>query len=671
MERLLNGRYRLGPKLGDGGMAVVYRGFDSALGRQVAIKILREQYAADRTFVARFEREAQSVAALTHPNIINIFDVGFDPDGMAGRRGDPDRDRATGPGVGHYFVMELIDGPNLKELIQARGSLPVEETVAILVQVLAGLGYAHARALVHRDIKPQNIMLTQDGTAKVTDFGIAKGLSDTTLTDVGFGMGTVHYISPEQARGEPATPASDLYAVGVMLYEMLTGVLPFTGESTVAVALKHVQKPPLSPKRLNNSIPAPLAAIALRALAKSPGERFASASEMAAALADWPHWRDRRAVPTPDPRARRGTPAVAAVAPPGYGPPRRRTARGGVGCFTWFAGIAVLVALVALLVVGYRLSPFGAIAANPTASAIVGLPPEAPPPTETPMPPEPTATTAVDVVTAPPTATTTLAPRPATPNPATLPTLAPTVTPAPAATPTVAPPTAVPPTSRPAPTVAPTAALVVVPDLGGKTLAEAQAAAAALGLTAEQVGAGYSARPVGQVISQQPEAGGRIAPGGTVAVVISRGPQTVTVPDVKGQGYAQAANQLASVGLVAARRDVASRAVPQGVVIDQDPLGGNSANPGATVTLTVSLGDVVQVPDLFGVPFETARQRLTDAGFVVNVNGQTRAQLERENPAFLLANPGVQDGQVISQSLPAGSFQARGATISIAYYRAR
>jgi len=658
MERLLNGRYRLGPRLGDGGMAVVYRGFDSALGRQIAIKVLRDQYAADRTFVARFEREAQSVAALNHPNIINIFDVGFDGD-------DP-----NGRGLGHYFVMELIDGPDLKDLIRARGPMPAEEVVAILVQVLAGLGYAHARALVHRDIKPQNIMLTQDGTAKVTDFGIAKGLADTTLTDAGFGMGTVHYISPEQARGEPATPASDLYAVGVMLYEMLTGVLPFTGDSTVSVALKHVQEPPLSPKRLNNSIPAPLAAIALRALAKDPNERFASASEMAAALADWPRWRDRRAAPAPDPRAsRRATAAVAVAAPPAYPPPpatRGRTARGGVGCLTWLLGATALVLLIAVLITGYRLSPFGALAASPTASAIAGLPPTetAGPPTETPLPAEASATA---LATAPVVGEVTPTPtsRPATPGGTPLPTLAPTMT--------IPPPPPASPTRGPSPTVAvtATAATVVAPDLTGKTLAEAKEAAAAVGLNAEQFGEGYSTRPIGQIISQQPEAGRRVAPGSTLAVVISRGPQAITVPDVKGQGYAQAANQLAALGLVAARRDVPSRAVPQGTVIDQDPLGGNSASPGATVTLTVSLGDVAQVPDLAGVSFETARQRLVDAGFVVNVNGQTRAQLQQENPAFLAANPNVQDGQVISQSLPAGSFQARGAAISIAYYRTR
>jgi len=649
MERLLNGRYRLGPRLGDGGMAVVYRGFDSALGRPVAIKVLRDQYAADRTFVARFEREAQSVAALNHPNIINIFDVGFDDDGPNGR------------GLGHYFVMELIDGPDLKELIRARVTMPPEEVVAILVQVLAGLGYAHARALVHRDIKPQNIMLTQDGTAKVTDFGIAKGLADTTLTDAGFGMGTVHYISPEQARGEPATPASDLYAVGVMLYEMLTGVLPFIGDSTVAVALKHVQEPPLSPKRLNNSIPAPLAAITLRALAKDPNERFTSASEMAAALADWPRWRDRRAAPPPDPRASRRAPAQAA---------RGRAARGGVGGLTWALGIVALLLLVAVLIAGYRLSSLGAIAASPTASAIAGLPPTetAGPPTETPLPAAASATALATAPVVPVLTTPTL--RPTTPARTPLPTLAPTMTVAPTTAPTVRlSPTAVTPTATVAVTA--TAATVPAPDLTGKTLAEAKDAATAAGLNAEQVGEGYSTRPIGQVISQQPEVGRRVAAGSTVAVVISRGPQTITVPDVKGQGYTQAANQLAALGLVASRRDVPSRAVPQGTVLDQDPLGGNSASPGATITLTVSRGDVVQVPDLSGVPFETARQRLTDAGFVVNVNGQTRAQLQQENPAFLAANPNLQDGQVISQSLPAGSFQARGAAIAIAYYRAR
>ena len=662
MERLLNGRYRLGPKIGDGGMAIVYRGFDTALGRGVAVKVLREQYAADRTFVARFEREAQAVAALVHPNIINIFDVGFDWD---------DQSRT---GVGHYFVMELIDGPNLKELIRARKSLQVDEVVAILTQVLSGLGYAHARALVHRDIKPQNIMLTPEGTAKVTDFGIAKGLADVTLTEAGFGMGTVHYISPEQARGEPATPASDLYAVGVMLYELLTGVLPFTGDSTVGIALKHVQEPPLSPKRLNAAIPTPLASITMRALAKEPGERFTDARQMAAALADWQHWRDRRVAPPPDTRARRGVAAAgrgAAVAAPVMPLVQQRTAsrgggssRGGVGCLTWLTGTAVLLALVALIAVGYRLSPFGASAADPPPAVVAGLPTEAPEqPTATPEPAQATATPLAGVsATLPATA------RPAlgTPQPSVRP--SPTATVAVSATATAAPAT---PTTKPTPSATATAALANVPDLSGKTLPEAKAAAGEVGFVVEQVGAQYSDRPAGQVVNQQPGAGKQLVRGGTITVILSRGPQTLAVPDVKGQGYEQAVVQLAAAGLVAARRDVASRNVPRGVVIDQDPLAGNTTRPGATITLTVSLGDVAVVPELFGVSFETARQRLIDAGFGANVNGQTKAQIERENPTFFSVYPNVQDGQVISQSLPAGSTQPRGSNVSIAYYKAK
>ncbi len=661
MERLLNGRYRIERKIGAGGMAVVYRAFDTLLGRNVAIKVLREQYATDRTFVARFEREAQAIAALVHPNIINIFDVGFD------------YDEAAGGGIGHYFVMELIDGPNLKELLQARGVLPVAETVAILTQVLSGLGYAHARALIHRDIKPQNIMLTPDGTAKVTDFGIAKGMSDVTLTEAGFGMGTVHYISPEQARGEPASPASDLYAVGVMLYELLTGVLPFTSDSTVAVALKHLQEAPYPPQRLNPAIPAPLAAITLRALAKDPNDRFIGAREMAAALADWPRWRDTRAVASAPPqRSSGGNGAFVPTVGAGRQVPRRSAppARGGVGWLTWFSGVAVLAALVALLAVGYRLSPFGAVAADPPNPIIAGLPTLPPePPTATPTPPDdaPTATIAVlPPVLLPATATTRPVGTPA-------PTLRPTPSPPPA---TVAPTVTVrqtSPTTAPSPTVAATvtAALASVPNLAGKTLKEAQATAQEAGLVVEQIGAGYSARPVGQVIEQRPAAGQRLAAGGTVTVIISRGPQTVQVPDVKGQGYDQAAAQLDRAGLIAARQNVPSRNVPKDVVLDQDPLPGNTANPGATVTLSVSLGDVALVPDLFGLPFEIARQRLTDAGFVVLLNGQSRAQIEKENPTFFAVYPEIKDGWVISQSLPADSAQARGATIAVAYYKAR
>jgi serine/threonine-protein kinase len=690
MDRVLNGRYRLGPKIGDGGMALVYRGQDLRLGRTVAIKVLREQWAVDPSFVARFDREAQAVAALNHPNIIGIFDVGT----------DFDEDGSERP----FFVMEYIDGPNLKEWIRAHAPLPVDEAVAIAMQMLAGLGYAHARALVHRDVKPQNIMLSQDGTVKVTDFGIAKGLGDATLTDAGTGLGTVHYISPEQARGEPASPASDLYAVGVVLYEMLTGQLPFSGDTQIGVAMQHVHNRPTPPNQLNPEIPAPLSALVLRALAKEPNARFLSARMMAQSLADWPSFREQpaRAAATVQGRAPiaagrtavlpnravaanplgraprrheaptvadRQRPTQAAARRPAVPPPpvtRRRN--DGLGCATWLAGAAVLGLLIAVLVVGYRLSPFGASAAEPTQPRVAVVPPGV---TETPATPTSEPATATLSATVTPF---TLPAAPATPTTRPSATLTATTPPTrPPASPTLAPteaptepPTATP---RPSPTGTPTAVTAAVPNLIGRTLSQAQAAGREAGFVVEQVEARYSDQPAGTVIEQRPAAGTRAAKGATIGVVLSRGQQTVAIPDLKGQSYERAAATLRDLGLVPARQDVPSRNVADGLVIDQEPLGGNDVRPGATVTLTVSMGDVVLVPDLFGMNVEEARRQLTAAGFAVNVNGQTKEQINKENPAFFTLHPDIQDGQVISQSVPAETYAKRGAAVSIAYYK--
>ncbi|MCC6935574.1 MAG: serine/threonine protein kinase, partial [Thermomicrobiales bacterium] len=188
-------------------MAVVYRAQDLLLHRAVAVKVLRRQYASDANFLHRFEREAQAAAGFSHPNIVNVYDVGTDGDR-------------------HYIVMEYIRGPSLKDLIRRQGPFSVEGAVFVIGQVASALDYAHQRQLVHRDIKPQNILVDRDGNAKVVDFGIAKGAQDVNLTEAGTGMGTVHYVSPEQARGEPATSASDLYSTGVVLFEMLTKRLP-------------------------------------------------------------------------------------------------------------------------------------------------------------------------------------------------------------------------------------------------------------------------------------------------------------------------------------------------------------------------------------------------------------------------------------------------------------
>ena len=265
--RVLNGRYSLIAPVGGGGMATVYKARDNILGRIVAVKILREQYAGDGPFVNRFRREAQAAANLTHPNIVSVYDVGQDADI-------------------HYIVMEFVAGQSLKELINKAGGGPltVDRAVNIAAQILAGLEYAHRSGLIHRDIKPQNVLITGDGTVKVTDFGIAKSVSDLSLTDAGMALGTAHYFSPEQAKGERVGPQTDIYSLGVTLYEMLTGKLPFESENSVGLAYKHISEAPPSPRALNPNIPLRLEAIVLKSLAKDPAQRFSSAAEMERSL---------------------------------------------------------------------------------------------------------------------------------------------------------------------------------------------------------------------------------------------------------------------------------------------------------------------------------------------------------------------------------------------------
>src|SRR5205823_2053636 len=213
-------------------MAQVYKARDNVLGRVVAVKVLREQYANDAQFVARFKREAQAAANLAHPNIVNVYDVGQDGDI-------------------YFIVMEYQSGDSLKELITRSAPLPTDTAVSIAAQILAGVEYAHRSGLIHRDIKPQNVLITQDGGVKVTDFGIAKSVSDLGLTEAGLALGTAHYFSPEQAKGERVVPQSDIYAVGVSLYEMLTGKLPFESDNAVGLAYQHIREPP-PPIRASN-----------------------------------------------------------------------------------------------------------------------------------------------------------------------------------------------------------------------------------------------------------------------------------------------------------------------------------------------------------------------------------------------------------------------------------
>jgi len=265
---LLNNRYRLLAVIGEGGMATVCRAQDIMLGRTVAVKVLHERRAKDEAFLARFYREAQAAANLDHPNIVSVYDIGQD-------------------GNRHYIVMEYVEGRNLKELILESAPFPIERALTIAIQICAAVGAAHKAGLIHCDVKPQNVLVAPDGRLKVTDFGIARALTSTPMVEGGDVWGTPDYLSPEQAAGKGLGPPSDVYSIGVVMYEMLTGRLPFEAESGVALALKHLREEPTPVNELNPRVPPGLARIVHKVLAKEPSARYRTASQLAQILVNY------------------------------------------------------------------------------------------------------------------------------------------------------------------------------------------------------------------------------------------------------------------------------------------------------------------------------------------------------------------------------------------------
>jgi serine/threonine protein kinase len=413
--QILLGRYEVGRLLGAGGMAEVYEGHDRLLARRVAIKILLSQYAHDPAFLARFRREAQSAASLSHPNIVSVFDTGSEGDTW-------------------FIVMEYVDGRTLKDIIRAEGALYWARAAEVAADVAGALAVAHARGIVHRDVKPGNVMLTTEGKVKVMDFGIARATAVPSITQTSAVVGTAQYIAPEQAQGLEVDGRTDVYALGCCLYEMVTGQVPFSGPTPVAIAYRHVREEPTPPRALNPDVPPPLERVCLKAMAKRPEDRYQTAAEM---QRDLERVRVGEPVTVAGPLPSQQT--TQAIGAAGYGEAATSLlGAGGTVAGTRAARYAegvpeqrrgslgwVLAAILALVVVGLAAFFITRAVTSPSTSPSTTVTTPTTPPTSAPTTTEPPTTP----TTQPPTSRPTTTRPPTTTEPPTTPTTQPPTTP--------------------------------------------------------------------------------------------------------------------------------------------------------------------------------------------------------------------------------------------------
>jgi len=597
VEELVFGRrYRATEKIGSGGMADVYKAVDETLGRTVAIKVLHAHYATDPGFVARFRQEAQAAANLSHPNIVNIYDWGRDDDT-------------------YYIVMEYVRGTDLKALIGQNGPLDPFKAAEYCAQVCAALSVAHGYDIIHRDIKPHNIVLTPDGTIKVMDFGIARA-GNTTMTQTGSVLGTAHYVSPEQAQGRPLSATSDLYSLGVVLYELTTGELPFNGDSPVAVALKQVNEEPVPPRAIDPDLPPSLEAVILRAMQKNPQDRYASAEEMRRELTRVASGRMVEAPIAMGGGSADETSVMPAVATSG----RVRAVPRKKNPWPWIALVA------GLLLVGIGAAwAFGLFDTTPkiVVPEVIGM----------------TENEAVDALTA-----VELAVGPIErvfseePSGTVL-----SQSPEPGVELEVA--------GEVSLTVSKGKELFAMPDLVGMTEDEALQALRDAGFELDTIKREFNKDvPDGQVFKQEPVAGANVPGGSLVTLYVSKGTELAKVPDVVGKKQGEAKTTLEKAGFSVKVVDESSDTVATGLVIRQTPDGGVSVDAGSSISIVVSTGPrMVQVPNVIDKTESEAKAILTDAGFEVVTNYQTSPD----------------DGIVLTQD-PFAPFEAKfGSTVTI------
>jgi beta-lactam-binding protein with PASTA domain/tRNA A-37 threonylcarbamoyl transferase component Bud32 len=616
LNTLFDGRYRIVRKLGTGGMANVYLAEDEVLGRRVAIKILNDRHAGDDQFVERFRREAKNAASLSHPNIVSIYDRG----------------EAEGT---YYIAMEYLDGRSLKELIVARGPAPVNVAIEYARQILAAIRFAHRHGIVHRDIKPHNVLVDGEGRLKVTDFGIARA-GASQMTEAGSIIGTAQYLSPEQAKGSPVDQTSDLYSLGVVLYELLTGVVPFSGDTPVEIAMKHLSSAPEPPSARRADVPRDLDLVVLRALAKDPPDRYQSADEMDADLARVA--RGAAVSPATEeaataiisrppstavtaitaPRARESVPYAPPPAYYDYDDPRRRAV------WPWFVALLFVVAAVVggyflydqvqtqlsnskVAVENYRdlreINAVRKIRESGLRAQVVrqynDKVPESYVFKQDPQPGE----------------------RIEKGNYVTI-------------------------FSSAGPHQAD------VPAVVGEKLDQALGDLRQANLKWKIVRVDDDA-PEDEVIAQSPTGGASVDQGSTVTLRVSNGPKPVIVPNVVNSSFESANSALLGRGFAVRRRNVESDQ-PKDTVVAQSPGPGTYQPPGSTITLSVSKGPTTStVPDVTSIAQSDAVAQLKASGFEVRIVAQP-------------VTDESQDGIVQTQDPAGGAKAPPGSTVTIA-----